>query len=55
MSRSKEYQKAVQQAKANYTGLLERGADAIGGDVLTHLESLLTPEEIAASISEFPS
>lgn len=54
MRRSKEYNEAIEQAKANYADLLERGDAAIGGtwdefqkELLD--EGYLTEEEIAAS------
>lgn len=37
------------QAKSNYADLSVRGADAIGGDALQFMDTLLTPEEIAES------
>ena len=49
MSNNTEYNQAVEQAEANLTDLRERGEDAIGGDAMELLNSLLTPEEIAAS------
>jgi len=49
MSENKEYQQAITQAKENLTDLKERGASAIGGDVLEFMDTLLTPEEIAES------
>lgn len=45
MSDNKEYMKA----KDNYNDLKERGADAIGENVLDFMDSLLTPEEITES------
>lgn len=49
MSTNKAYKKAIEQAKANYADLMERGEAAIGGDVLEFMDSFLTPEEIAES------
>ena len=45
----KEYSQAVVQAKENLTDLNGRRADAVGGDVLEFMESILTPDEIAGS------
>ena len=42
----KEYSQAVTQAKENLADLNERGADAVGGNVLGFMESILTPDEI---------
>ena len=49
MRTNKEYSQAVTQAKENLADLNERGADAVGGDVLEFMESILTPDEIAES------
>ena len=49
MSDTTEYRQAIKQAKENLADLRERGADAIGGDVLELMREILTPEEIAAS------
>lgn len=49
MKADKEYAQAVAQAKVNYADLNERGEDALGGNVLEYMESILTPEEIAES------
>ena len=46
---NKEYTQAIDQAKANLADIKARGADALGGDALAFIDSLLTPEEIAAS------
>lgn len=46
---NKEYSQSVVQAKENLTDLNERGADAVGGNVLEFMESILTPDEIAES------
>ncbi len=45
MSERKEYE----VAKANYEDLRARGNDAIGGNALEFIDSLLTEEEIAES------
>lgn len=49
MKENKEYSQAIAQAKENLADLYERGADAVGGDVLEFMNSVLTPEEIAES------
>lgn len=49
MKADKEYTQAIAQAKENYADLKERNTDAIGGNVLEFMESILTPEEIAES------
>ncbi len=49
MKADKEYAQAIAQAKENYADLKERETDAIGGNVLEFMESILTPEEIAES------
>ncbi len=49
MSENKDYEQAITQAKANLADLKERGASAIGDDVLEFMNSILTPEEIAES------
>lgn len=49
MKYDKEYAEALEQAKFNLADAKERGADAIGDDVLEFIDSLLTPEEIAES------
>lgn len=49
MRTNKEYSQAVTQTKENLADLNERGADAVGGDVLEFMESILTPDEIAES------
>ena len=46
---NKEYSQAVTQAKENLDDLNERGIDAVGGNVLEFMESILTPDEIAES------
>ncbi len=49
MRKNKEYSQAIAQAKANLDDLNERGTDAIGGNVLEFMESVLTPDEKAES------
>lgn len=49
MRTNKEYSQAVTQAKENLADLNERGADAVGGNVLEFMESILTPDEIVKS------
>lgn len=49
MKTNKEYSQAIIQAKENLADLNERGSDAIGGDVLEFMDSILTPEEKAES------
>lgn len=49
MRTHKEYSHALTQAQENLADLSNRGTDAIGGDVLQFMESILTPEEIAES------
>ena len=49
MKDNNEYKQAVLQAKDNFTDLRERGDEAIGGDALALMNSLLTPEEIMES------
>ena len=49
MNKDKAYQEAIAIAEANLADARQRGDDALGGDALAHLDSLLTPEEIAAS------
>jgi len=49
MNNDLEYMRAIEQAKANLADLKERGEDALGGDVVEYIKSLLTPEELAAS------
>ena len=41
--------KELEQAKNNLADLKERGTDAIGGDVIEFMHSILTEEEIAES------
>ncbi len=49
MRTNKEYSKAIAQAQENLKDINERGAEAIGDDVLGFMESILTPDEIAES------
>ena len=49
MKRSKEYNEAIKQAKANYDDFKVRGDGAIGGTWDELQKELFTPEEIAAS------
>lgn len=49
MGMNKEYEQEIDTAKANLADLQERGADAVGGDVLELMDQVLTPEEIAES------
>lgn len=49
MKKDKKYLKAIAQTQENLSDLNERGADAVGGDVIKFMESILTPEEIAES------
>lgn len=49
MSANREYAKELEQAKNNLADLKERGSDAIGGDVIEFMHSILTEEEIAES------
>ena len=49
MRTNEEYLQVMTQAKENLTDLNERGADAVGGNVLEFMESVLTPDEIAES------
>lgn len=47
--KDQEYLQAIEQAKENLADIKERGSDAVGGDVVKFMESILTPEEIAES------
>ncbi len=49
MRTNEEYLQVMTQAKENLADLNERGADAVGGNVLEFMESILTPDEIAGS------
>lgn len=54
MRTNEEYLHVMTQAKENLTDLNERGADAVGGNVLEFMESVLTPDEIAESELRVP-
>lgn len=49
MNANKEYNEAVKQAESNYADLKKRGEEALGSNALDFMQSILTPEEIAAS------
>ena len=49
MKADKEYSQAIAQAQENYTDLKKRGADAVGGNVLEFMGSILTSGEIATN------
>lgn len=49
MRTNKEYSQAITQAKENLFDLSERGADAVGGNALEFMKSILTSDEIAES------
>lgn len=49
MRANNEYTQAIEHAKANMADVAERGTEAIGGDVLEFMDTLLTDEEIAES------
>lgn len=49
MMMNKEYSQAITQEKENLTDLNERGAEAVGGNVLDFMESILTKDEIVES------
>jgi DNA-binding XRE family transcriptional regulator len=49
MGISKDYSTAIEQAEKNIADIKERGADAIGSDVLEFMDSLSTSEEITES------
>lgn len=49
MRTDKGYEQAIAQARDNLEDLRERGADAIGGNALAFMDSILTPEEVAES------
>lgn len=49
MRRNIEYSQTIAQAKGNLADLKERGGDAIGGNVLDFMDSILSPEEIVES------
>jgi ribosome-binding protein aMBF1 (putative translation factor) len=46
---NKQYKKELEIAEANLADARKRGEAALGRNALEHIESLLTPEEIAAS------
>lgn len=49
MTTDKEYSQAVIQVKETQADLDLRGVDAVGGNVLEFMESILTSDEIAES------
>jgi Trp operon repressor len=49
MKTNKQYTEAIKQAKINLEDIKARGADAMGGNALEFMDSLLTPDEITAS------
>lgn len=49
MRKDKEYLQAIAQVKENLADLNERGAGAVGENVLQFMESILTPDEIVES------
>lgn len=49
MKENKEYAQAVKKAKDNFADLQERGNEAIYGDALALVDSLMTSEEIVES------
>lgn len=49
MNTNNDYNQAIQQAKINLNSAKERGIEAIGGDALEFMDTLLSPEEIAES------
>ena len=49
MKTNKEYMQALEQANNNIADIKERGASAIGGNVLEFMDNFLTDEEIAES------
>ena len=51
MRAKKEYSRSVEQARENLNDLNERGADAVGGNVLDFLDSVLTPDESELRVS----
>ncbi len=55
MKTDNQYMQAVEQAKANFANLRERGSEALGGTWDELEKELFTPEEIAASIFGLPS
>lgn len=49
MRTNKEYMQALEQANNNIADIKERGASAIGDDVLDFMDSFMNAEEIAES------
>lgn len=49
MRKNNKYLQAIEQAHGNLADLNERGADAVGDDVLEFMDSVLTQEEIMES------
>lgn len=49
MSKNKEYEKAVEQAKFNFTDVQTRGSDALGEDAVEFFRSILIEKEITES------
>lgn len=49
MRTNKEYNQALEQAKTNMADVKERGASAMGSDVLEFMDTFLTAEEVAES------
>lgn len=49
MRTDEKYTQAVEQAKVNLRDAYERGTDAVGGDALEFMDTLLTPEEKSES------
>ena len=49
MREDREYTAAIEKAKKNISDIKERGAAAIGDDVLSFMDGFSTPEEIAES------
>ena len=47
-----EYSQAVTQAKENLADLNERGADAVGGNVLEFMDRIFTSDEMMESKNE---
>ncbi len=49
MKKDKNYTLAIEQAKENMDDIKTRGNEAIGGDALDFIDTLLTPEEKSES------
>lgn len=49
MMRDRDYELEINKAKDDLADFQERGADAVGADVLGFMDDLLTPDEIAES------